>query len=526
MEKNTSTEIGIKYKVIPIKQTEFILIPTAVVEGYSVGDIFYSDQIYRTATYPEQLTKEDYLIENIHNIEDLKKIYDYPEANFLIDYFFCEEQDYFLYLQIKENKIVSHKLSTKIFSSQNSKETYLKLQDQPALVLNQDALSKLLSITDLEKIKKELERYNHSLAYFKSLTESDAATKVVVENGTISLIETDARIIETPNVVVTKTNAQNVVDSSVSVTGLVKYISERVFGHDKELKLLAATIIMNYNSTPEFGTEPILIAGPTGTGKTETIKAASAYLNVPFIEINTPDLVPQGIRGASLESYLNSLKTLCNGDLTRAEKAFVYLDEFDKLGKSDLDIKTSVKEILLKFLEGGPFIVDERLSSYTFNTTMLNKICSGAFQDLFEKPKKIGFGPTEQSDMQFSRQKITDAEYYGKELVTRISCIIPYLPLTREEQKRVILESKISKYLQKKKRYKKQFNIDFILEDDFIDGLLDQLAKSDQSMRDLNNRLLEYLALPEYEILANPQSYKRLILTRDTLDNPNKFKLM
>ncbi|HIS18025.1 MAG TPA: hypothetical protein IAC02_05400, partial [Candidatus Coprovivens excrementavium] len=162
----------------------------------------------------------------------------------------------------------------------------------------------------------------------------------------------------------------------------------------------------------------------------------------------------------------------------------------------------------------------------TFNTTMLNKICSGAFQDLFEKPKKIGFGPTEQSDMQFSRQKITDAEYYGKELVTRISCIIPYLPLTREEQKRVILESKISKYLQKKKRYKKQFNIDFILEDDFIDGLLDQLAKSDQSMRDLNNRLLEYLALPEYEILANPQSYKRLILTRDTLDNPNKFKLM
>ncbi|HIS17039.1 MAG TPA: hypothetical protein IAC02_00305, partial [Candidatus Coprovivens excrementavium] len=83
MEKNTSTEIGIKYKVIPIKQTEFILIPAAVVEGYSVGDIFYSDQIYHTATYPEQLTKEDYLIENIHNIEDLKKIYDYPEANFL-----------------------------------------------------------------------------------------------------------------------------------------------------------------------------------------------------------------------------------------------------------------------------------------------------------------------------------------------------------------------------------------------------------------------------------------------------------
>lgn len=88
------------------------------------------------------------------------------------------------------------------------------------------------------------------------------------------------------------------------------------------------------------------------------------------------------------------------------------------------------------------------------------------------------------------------------------------------------MESKISKYLQKKHRYKKQFDIDLILEDDFINGLLEQLADSDQSMRDLNNRLLEYLALPEYEILSNPHSYKKLILTHDTLDNPSKFKLM
>ena len=526
MEKNTTTEIGIKYRVIPVRQHEFILLPIDVVKGYSIGDIFYSDQIYHTAINPEQLTQEDYLVDSIHNIEDLKTIYDYPETRFLVDYFFCEEQDYFLYLQIKDNKIISHKLNTKILSSENSKETYLKFQDQPSLILNEDALAKLLSITELEEIKKEIKRFNHSLAYFKALTESDAATKIIVKNGTISSIETNAKIIETPDIVVTKQKTQITSDPNISINGLVKYISERVFGHEEEIKLLATKIIMNYNSTPEFGTEPVLIVGPTGTGKTETIKAASEYLSVPFVEINTPDLVPQGIRGASLESYLNSLKTLCNGDLNRAEKAFVYLDEFDKLGKSDLDIKTSVQEILLKFLEGGPFIVDERLTSYTFNTTMLNKICSGAFQDLFETSKRIGFGATVQDDTKFSPKKITEAEYYGKELVTRISCIIPYLPLSREEQKRVIMESKISKYLQKKNRYKKQFDIDLILEDDFINGLLEQLADNDQSMRDLNNRLLEYLALPEYEILSDPHSYKKLILTHDTLDNPSKFKLM
>ena len=120
---------------------------------------------------------------------------------------------------------------------------------------------------------------------------------------------------------------------------------------------------------------------------------------------------------------------------------------------------------------------------------------------------------------------VIDADYYGKELITRIHSIIPYLPLTREEQKRVILESKISKYLQKKIRYQKQFNIELLLEDDFINGLIDKLSNSEQSMRDLNNNILEYLALPEYEILSNPHSYQRLTLTKDTLEDKKNFRL-
>ena len=271
--------------------------------------------------------------------------------------------------------------------------------------------------------------------------------------------------------------------------------------------------------------EPLLIVGPTGTGKTETIRAASEYLDIPFIEINTPNLVPEGIHGASLESYLNSLKIYCNGDLKQAEKSIVYLDEFDKLGRNDLNIKTAVKQILLKFLEGGTFIISDRYNTYNFNTRMLNKICSGAFQELFEEHKAIGFETGAPKSMQFSRQKVVDADYYGKELITRIHSIIPYLPLTREEQKRVILESKISKYLQKKIRYQKQFNIELLLEDDFINGLIDKLSNSEQSMRDLNNNILEYLALPEYEILSNPHSYQRLTLTKDTLEDKKNFRL-
>ena len=157
---------------------------------------------------------------------------------------------------------------------------------------------------------------------------------------------------------------------------------------------------------------------------------------------------------------------------------------------------------------------------------MVNKICAGAFSELFEESKSIGFMAPSTSQKKFNHRKIYEGEYYSKELVTRIPYVIPYYSLSREDQKRVILYSKISKYLQKKNRYKKEFGIDLIFEDDFISGILDKLAQNDQSMRDLNNLILEYLALPEYEILSSPHSYKRLVLTRDTVDNPTHFNLL
>lgn len=527
MAKINETEYGIKYKKIQIKENAYILIPIELVEGYSVGELFYSDQIYGISNCPEKVRSEDVIVDCIYRAEDLKNIYEYGDIEFIKEYYLCEEKDYFIYIEVVGNTIKKRKIRMDILKSEKTKETYERQQDEPVVTLNEDALSILLASEDIDDIRAELTRYKKSLSYFGEISKTDGATKIEVQNGRIFRIETDVSIIDAPSIHVANqdTQAMSTQDSCITVAGLEQYILERVFGHPSEIRKIATKIIMNYRSTPEYGIEPILIAGPTGTGKTETIKAASEYLAVPFIEINTPDLVPQGIRGASLESYLNSLKSLCNGDLKRAERGFVYLDEFDKLGKSNLDIKEAVKEILLKFIEGGPFIVDEKVTSYVFNTSMLNKICAGAFERMFETPKSIGFGTNAPATMQFNPRKIYEEEYYGKELVTRIPHIIPYLPLSREEQKRVILESKISKYLQKKKRYKAEFGIELTLEDAFLEGLLNQLEKNDQSMRDVNNRILDLLSTPEYEILSSPSSYKKLILTRETLDNPNHFIL-
>ena len=270
-----------------------------------------------------------------------------------------------------------------------------------------------------------------------------------------------------------------------------------------------------------------ILYGGTGTGKTETIRAASEYLGLPFVQVNTANLVPQGIKGPSLEDYLYALIVASGFDMEIAQKGFIFLDEFDKIGHDSLDIKESVKQIFLKFIEGDTFMIDKTSGDFSFNTKMLNKTFAGAFQELFEKKKApMGFGTTtQQPEFIFNPAKITEGEYYSKELVTRIPHVYAYAPLSRDDQKRVILDSKLSVLKSKKRRYEEQFGVELIILDDYIEAILNKLSKEEKSMRDLNNIILATLSEAEYQILANEGKVKQLILTPEIVTDPKKIQL-
>ena len=172
-------------------------------------------------------------------------------------------------------------------------------------------------------------------------------------------------------------------------------------------------------------------------------------------------------------------------------------------------------------------MIDKQSGDYTFNTKMLNKVFAGAFQELFEKKKApMGFGTaSQQEEFVFTPSKITEGNYYGKELVTRIPHIYSYNPLTKEDQRRVMLESKLSVLLAKKKRYEEQFGVELIILDDYINAILDKLNKDNKSMRDLNNTILETLSEAEYQLLANEGKIKQLILTPELVANPKNITL-
>ncbi len=534
MEKQEVREYGIRYKKIKIQENAYIYVPINLVEGSLKKDIFISDEEYETFDSPN-FSKEEYIVDGVYDRTELCKHLDYEISetdtiDFLKDYYLEEEKDNIIYLQKVKGRIIKNKININWFNDVHSKEIYERHKGKVTVALNKDALDALLNIDNVADIKESLLRYKRLLASFIDKEKKMSARKIIVEDGKVKEISVDAKVKGLPkSEVLDKSKDKNQASSNlsnndISLRGLENYIKERVFGHDDEIRFIAKNILMNYTALNSEKTEPMLLIGPTGTGKTETMRAAQSYLDIPFIEVNSANLVPEGIKGASIEDYLFSLYAAAGYDMEKASKGIIFFDEFDKLGISSEDYKSSVLQILLKFLDGTDFLVDkQQVDAFNFNTSRLTQVYAGAFSELFDSKKSIGFISEEEHN--FSPRNITEADYFGKELVSRIPHILVYNELSKEQQREVITRSKLSQYLLKKQRYKRQFNVEMLADDTYFEALIAKLKDSDRSMRDLNNLITSTLDEAECEMYDNIGKYKRLVLTRDTVENPKDFKL-
>lgn len=508
-------DYGILYKKIQLQEDVCLYVPIDLIEGNCTNAIFNGKQEYKTFQ-ADTFLLDDYVVAFVTTIEELCERYgytfsklDYEGKDFILKYFLEEERDYIYYVQKKNNVVEKKKIDINWLKQSNTKEEYKKQSDQVVVALNQISLETLLQQENIEDIKKYLLKFEKLLLTFFGNEKFGAVNKVVVEDGKVKEILTSGnakgavRIMDTSKQIA---SLQEKIESSdaelgsiISLQGLENYIKERVFGHEKEIRFIAKNILMNYTALDGEKMESMLLLGPTGTGKTETMRAVQSYLNLPFVEVNSANLVPQGIKGISIEDYLFALYATANYDLERARKGIIFFDEFDKLGLSNADYKSPVLQILLKFLDGSDFLIDQKqVDTFTFNTSYLTQIYAGAFSKLFDGKKVIGFGNQEKGII--SPRQVTEADYFGKELVTRIPHVLVYNELSKELQKEVVLHSKLSQYYLKKQRYQRQFGIELHVDDTYIEALLSQLSEKDRSMRDLNNLIISSLDEAEYEM--------------------------
>ena len=187
---------------------------------------------------------------------------------------------------------------------------------------------------------------------------------------------------------------------------IVSFLDQYIVGQEAAKKTLAIAVHNHYKrlsagsrSDVEIDKSNILLLGPTGTGKTLLAKTIARMLNVPFTVADATSLTQAGYVGDDVETVLQRLIQAADGDIAKAERGIVFIDEVDKIAaaKSGPSITRDVsgegvQQALLKIVEGARVSVPMTGNRKAPNAPMemidtkeILFIFAGAFVQLLEK---------------------------------------------------------------------------------------------------------------------------------------------
>lgn len=230
-----------------------------------------------------------------------------------------------------------------------------------------------------------------------------------------------------------------------------KVLSVAIYNHNKRL----------HDESSLIKKSNILLAGPTGCGKTLLAKTMAKILNVPFVIIDATSMTEAGYVGDDVEVCLQRLLDAADNDLELAQKGIVYLDEIDKIARTGKNRATTkdisgegVQASLLKLMEGCEVSVsikrkELQMEKIIFNTSNVLFICGGAFEGLFDNSKNnaIGFN-TEDSEVKSTNHTLNEKltpdtlKKYGlmPELIGRLPVLCALTELNENDLIRILTE--------------------------------------------------------------------------------------
>ena len=473
-------------------------------EFYKIDDASFafselSEGIYFTITEEELLSR--------YGINTIEEALNYYQDDVFSNFTFA--------INNGKEKLVVHQVSLSELKELVNNDNLASSYYNGMVSISKRKLYMLTQLNDEKKLRSFIDYSVKSLKEFerhKTNTEEKDLTKKVNVN------------------INKKENGNNKnIRREIDTEELESYLKERVMGQDENIENLVTVISDNYKTYDPHLIQRPLITGPSGVGKTETLKLLAEYLDIPFTKYSTPTLSGAGYVGKDIDDILKMAYQNSSSNIKKCEESLIFLDEFDKIASRGLEVSdVAVQNLLLNFLDGT--LYDVNLSPYStvkIDTTFMNIVCGGAFVDILKnKNKKLGFSDTDFESLTITDKDIIDFGFIP-EIVGRLSPKIMYNNLTSEDLRNILLRGKLSPILLKQQFYKEIYNVNLKCSDDYIDGILEVVMASDTGARELKQIVYTSLLGVSHELQRsiNRGKYREVIIDKEILSNNKVYTL-
>lgn len=342
-------------------------------------------------------------------------------------------------------------------------------------------------------------------------------------------------------------------DNIPSPKQIKEILDDYVIGQEEAKKTLSVAVYNHYKRIAHEQSEEkddveiqksnILLLGPTGCGKTLLARTLARILNVPFAIADATTLTEAGYVGEDVENILLKLIQASDGDIEKAERGIIYIDEIDKITRKSENLSITrdvsgegVQQALLKIIEGTIASVPPQggrkhpnQEMLQINTENILFICGGAFEGLETiikdrtGKKSIGFGTKIQSQKEINKYEIfqellpQDLLKYGliPEFIGRLPIIATIRDLDKEALIRIATEPKNALV----KQYQKLLEMDNVkleFDKEALEAIVDKAIERKTGARGLRSIIEEIMRDIMFEV-PSIQNASKCIITKDTV---------